>query len=714
MVINLNRSRRFFMKWLLPLVLTALSLSPVFAQQTVMNIAASNIGDGQNRISFTQPAIPGIRGYRVYSSSSPISDVTASGVRCLSDLYFPLYIDGKGIGGWTSGPTVSIIEQGTEIHSGTKAIRAFGGTLYNDIFAFNWNQYMGVNDLTKATGLVMWVKGETGGQSFNVNFVCGTSATKRVLVGGITTSWQRIEIPISQFLATNYSITNFKRCSELVVTLDNMTSTPSGTLYFDDVYMSKMVSSNESSFTYGDPATGALLDTRAGQYFAVTIVSNSTGGENRTISVGNNTTTSPVHNTPTKTLFTLDKYLAAYQGSPPFWSAVPPGNNSYIRLPYDSDGNGTVDKYPELVVATNLSYDRSGAVALAWNVTGWGSLGIGDPVSSSLGKDVSAYDTLVFWVKGLYLDYDNWDDPGVAPYPISKPFSVSIQTREGMNILGSATFDLSGTEWKKVSIPFENLGNAGLGMDGITYFIINFSPFSKGVILLDKIAVERNADRIPAQDAFKVVSVSPANGSKTKSLRPVISIRFSHPLRSLGSAVRIMNKSDNTLFMSLSQFTPNERGDVFTIDLADSVWTNSSGLIAGKEYQVQISSNATDIDGRTLGTTYTWNFTAGAISEVENVRFVKDVFNPDLETENALLFTVSDPALSCKVTLYSSAGQPVASYGEDASTKGTSTAKKVRITGKDSDNKRLAPGIYVVGLAVKNDSIKIYKTVVIK
>jgi hypothetical protein len=487
--------------------------------------------------------------------------------------------------------------------------------------------------------------------------------------------------------------------------------------YVDDVSFSKTVphASGNLSFTYGDPYYGPGLYSLNPQYFAVTAVSNN-GHENKTIVPGQNATLEGVVNTPTKTVFSLDKMLVKYQNIPPSWIAVSGAGSDLIRLPVDENGDGQADLNPDLVVGANDSYDGHGAIALSFNAGFWGSCGFGDSLSVVNGKDLSGYDTLVFWVKGVFLNSAVW--PGVDDEirPAQDYLSVSFRTIGQSDLTPKKiSFDGNKKEWQKISIPLSEFGNPYFGLDKIQYFTMTFLENTRGTIMIDKVAVEKRKEKEAQEGPFEVKGVYPKEGATGVGLTPEIKISFSHYLKSIGSGIRIRKQDSTNTFIFTNGFTISKDCKSVSLDLKSLSYNGKKMFLdSGSVYEVTVSSNAEDSDSNLLGSSYSWSFTTKADVSIGDIKIKNRLFNPDLMTDNEISVQVSAPDLKCKAVLYTTKGIPVAGYPEDASTQDISTEKKILLTGKDSAGNSLKPGIYILEINVADGKAKAVRTIAIK
>ncbi|GEM_PF-5962531 len=690
------------------MVFNLLLIGTLFAQ-TAQNISVNNSVRGYNTISFSPAPSVSPMWYKVYSSPNPIMSVDASGVRCLSDHFLDLYRDGQGIGGWTT-TFMSVSEVSGDVNSGTHAIKATSSGNYQ-LFAFNWNKYMGSDNASEATSLIMYIKRLSGATSVKVrlNFVKNNYQTSNVTISGLTTSWKKYEIPITSF-SQGWGManlkTNLKTLKELAVMFDS-----ASVISFDDVSLSKAVLTNSLSFTYGDPAYGVGLDSSEGQYFAVTHVSNNLG-ENKTIVAGQNSTVSSYANTPVKTILGLKGGLVVAENVPPYWAEASYSSADYIRMPIDTDNNGDFDVNPGLSVSVSNSFDGDGAMAISYHSSEWATTGIGDTISIVNGKDISLYDTLVFWVKGLYLDSENWTSPASDAVPAYNVMELSLQTRKP-SLLSPYYISLNGltSEWQKISIPFSAFGNPYLGMDSFQFLVFKFAAYTKGTFLIDKIMVEKNGASPSFEEAFQVLSVYPNDGAMNVSSKSKISVRFNHPIRSMGSGIKIREVAiTNNVTRISNGFTFNPDATMVSVDFASMDLLLKSGV----EYEVEVMADIMDATGSPLGTSFKYRFTVSDVLEIGEISFSANPFNPELTTDNYLSVFVSDPVAEIKAVLFSPSGSPVIVYDEENSTKGTSTEKKIKITGKNAGGDFLSPGLYIVQLDVNKGKKKEYKTLVIK
>jgi hypothetical protein len=139
----------------------------------------------------------------------------------------------------------------------------------------NLGTSMVFHDISTASNLTFWVKGASGGEQFRVALNSGwagsaypTDQTNQLLVGGVTSSWQQIVVPLSGFsydfqYSENPGPIDLAHLTGVRFVVESGEPTGEGTVYIDDIsFDTQTVPEPMSLLLLGSGLSGMLVFVR--------------------------------------------------------------------------------------------------------------------------------------------------------------------------------------------------------------------------------------------------------------------------------------------------------------------------------------------------------------------------------------------------------------------------------------------------------------------
>jgi hypothetical protein len=390
-----------------------------------------------------------------------------------------------------------------------------------------------------------------------------------------------------------------------------------------------------------------------------------------------------------------------------------------------------------------FSYDGNGAVIFAWNMLYYGGVGF-----FGSGTDVSMYDRFKIRVRGVMKDPTLWNIPEELFQAQPDQYSFFLDKNNCKALFPAVNFRVENQvplnvyntgDWEEITID-----KSILAPNGWLYWLAISPQGGTGAIALDAFSGVIDDVFAPAKEPLpysitelKVLSVSPAddNGDTPRMSKldaqedSYVKILFNKPFGGNPTLNGRAERKNNTAILDLKitdslgnnyitsnnyyrwkAMTPVNPGyDPNIIDShPGSIYvTNKLKFVTGVTYTFTLGTNTCDRWGNNLKTPLTWTYTPqGDI--IQYPKLTHRFITPEINEYATLTFNTSDPANEMRCLLLNSKGVPVAEYpiSVDASATASPNQMIVKITGKDSTDTELPPGLYVVYLKATDGTLK--------
>lgn len=425
------------------------------------------------------------------------------------------------------------------------------------------------------------------------------------------------------------------------------------------------------------------------------------------------------------------------------WSSGTPGE--FMAYPINPTSKYSL---PE-----KFSYDGNGAVIFAWNMLYYGGVGF-----FGSGTDVSMYDRFKIRVRGVMKDPTLWgvSDELFQAQPDQYEFFVDRNNCKALfpavnfRAENQVPLNVYNTgDWEEITID-----KSILAPNGWLYWLAISPQAGTGALALDAFAGVIDNVFAPAKEPLeysvtelKLLSVSPAddNGDTPRMSKldaqedSYVKLLFNKPFggdptldgrtdRKKNTAILDLKISDsqgnnyittNNYFDWIAKTPVNPGYDPNIIDShPGSIYvTNKIKFVTGVTYTFTLGTNTCDRWGNNLKTPLTWTYTPQG-DVIQYPKLAHRFITPEINEYATLTFNTSDPANEMRCLLLNSKGVPVAEYpiSVDASATASPNQMIVRITGKDSTDTELPPGLYVVYLKATDGTLKkdFKKTLIIR
>jgi hypothetical protein len=220
---------------------------------TVVPASLGTLSSASGKTVIFKPSAPGTSGkiYATYSSLTTSADVTVKNYGSGS-LKYVLLADTQAAAGLTKDSTNAVIFNYFDTYGSTSPITqistsdsspgcpadpikcicvnyTFGsGMGYGGFYL----EYTAAKSISAYTSMTFWVKGSVGGEKFKIGLSDGTDVKVKVsdyLSSGVTQSWQKVTIPLSNFTGLNKTAVT----KPLIVAFEDIYTGSNVTVYLD-------------------------------------------------------------------------------------------------------------------------------------------------------------------------------------------------------------------------------------------------------------------------------------------------------------------------------------------------------------------------------------------------------------------------------------------------------------------------------------------------